>query len=293
MLELFLVSLVWAFSFGLIKDNLSALDPSFVACVRISLAFLALLPFLRIKAVTRKQATQFTLIGVFQFGIMYIAYNYSFLYLKAFEVALFTIFTPIYVALLDDLFTRRIHMLAILTSIMAVIGTGIVILSRLESHDLLLGFLILQASNLCFAFGQVYYKKVAAAIPGFKDRQVFALLFLGGAVATAISTVLVGDRTRLAVTPLQAGILLYLGLIASGLCFFMWNHGARKVNTGTLAVFNDLKIPLSIAVSLLVFGESTDVLHLVIGGAIILVAMGLNEYAAWLGRRQAVRQPEP
>jgi drug/metabolite transporter (DMT)-like permease len=105
--------------------------------------------------------------------------------------------------------------------------------------------------------------------------------------------VLVGDRTRLAVTPLQAGILLYLGLIASGLCFFMWNHGARKVNTGTLAVFNDLKIPLSIAVSLLVFGESTDVLHLVIGGAIILVAMGLNEYAAWLGRRQAVRQPEP
>jgi drug/metabolite transporter (DMT)-like permease len=71
--------------------------------------------------------------------------------------------------------------------------------------------------------------------------------------------------------------LFYLGAIASGLSFFMWNIGARRVNAGTLAVFNDLKIPLAVAVSLLVFGEKTDLPRLLIGGAVILAALIVNE----------------
>jgi drug/metabolite transporter (DMT)-like permease len=38
--------------------------------------------------------------------------------------------------------------------------------------------------------------------------------------------------------------------------FFLWNQGAARVNAGTLAVLNNAKVPLGIAVSLLCFGES-------------------------------------
>ena len=47
MLLLLLASLVWAFSFGLIKDQLAGLDPTAVAVLRLLCALLVFLPFLR------------------------------------------------------------------------------------------------------------------------------------------------------------------------------------------------------------------------------------------------------
>jgi hypothetical protein len=49
------------------------------------------------------------------------------------------------------------------------------------------------------------------------------------------------------------------------------------VDNGLLAVFNNLKIPLSVAVSLLVFGEKTNIPNLLVGGVIMLVALMLSE----------------
>jgi drug/metabolite transporter (DMT)-like permease len=71
--------------------------------------------------------------------------------------------------------------------------------------------------------------------------------------------------------------LLYLGALASGIGFFGWNLGARKVNAGTLAVFNNLKIPLAVGVSLTVFGEHTDLPRLIGGATFMLLALYLSE----------------
>jgi drug/metabolite transporter (DMT)-like permease len=277
MLELFIVSLIWAFSFGIIKGNLTGLDASFVAAARLGIASLALLPFLRLRKIPRKQALQLAVIGVFQFGVMYITYNISFRYLKAYEVALFTTFTPIFVTLIDQLFRRKMQWVAMLAAVLAVIGTGVVSWANLQSPDLMLGFLILQVSNFCFAFGQIYYRRVAATLPEVKDVNLFALLYLGGFGITALSTLAFGGLRNLAITHTQIWTLVYLGIVASGLGFLMWNHGARQVSTGALAVFNDLKVPLAVAVSLIFFGEKTDLLHLLVGGGIVLVALALNE----------------
>jgi len=81
--------------------------------------------------------------------------------------------------------------------------------------------------------------------------------------------------------------LVYLGAVASGLGFFLWNVGARKVNGGTLAVFNDLKIPLAVAVSLIFFGEKASLPHLLIGGTVVVAALLLNE---WGVRRVALKK---
>jgi drug/metabolite transporter (DMT)-like permease len=72
-------------------------------------------------------------------------------------------------------------------------------------------------------------------------------------------------------------------VIASGVGFFLWNYGARRVNAGTLAVFNNLKVPLAVAVSLIFFGESADPLRLALGGGIVLAALFLNERLARSG----------
>lgn len=278
MVELLVVSLIWAFSFGLIKDNLVSVDPNFVAFARLFISLLVFLPFVRLKNVVRKVSLQLMLVGAIQYGLMYITYNLSFHYLKAYEVALFTILTPLYVTVVDNIFQRRFSRLQGITTLLAIAGTAVIKLTGAVQNDIFLGFLIVQVSNLSFAFGQVYYKKVMARAPQLRDRQVFALPYLGAVLLTAFSTTIFGGWSSLKLGSTQILSLLYLGVIASGLGFFLWNYGARKVNNGALAILNNLKIPLAVAVSLLVFGETANITNLLIGGALIVMAFLLNEF---------------
>jgi drug/metabolite transporter (DMT)-like permease len=118
------------------------------------------------------------------------------------------------------------------------------------------------------------------------DLKVFGLLYLGGfATAAVVAGALTPWRT-LVVTQAQVWTLVYLGAIASGVSFFLWNYAARRVETGTLAIFNDLKVPLAVAVSLLVFGEKTDPLRLAIGGLLAVGALVIQE---WSSRARRVK----
>ena len=74
-------------------------------------------------------------------------------------------------------------------------------------------------------------------------------------------------------TPNQWAILVYLGIVASGICFFLWNRGARLVSAGQLAVMNNLKIPLAVAVSLFVFREPANVYTFLAGALLVGVAL--------------------
>jgi drug/metabolite transporter (DMT)-like permease len=84
-------------------------------------------------------------------------------------------------------------------------------------------------------------------------------------------------------------------VLASGIGFFMWNTGATRVQAGVLAVFNNVKVPLAVLVSLLFFGERTDGLRLFGGGTIIALALWLNRLpgrGAEVPRRQGKDGPE-
>lgn len=277
MLYLLIVSLIWAFSFGLIKGNLTGLDPNFVAFIRLLISFLIFIPFLRIKILSPSNKLKLIFTGIIQYGIMYSAYIFSYQYLKAYEIALFTIFTPLYVTFVNDLLEKRFHKLFFVSSLIAVGGTYIIMQNKLGNQNILLGFLLVQLSNICFAFGQVFYKKVMADVKGIKDRQIFALLFLGAVLFTGIASAATTNFQQLTITTDQVLVLIYLGIIASGLGFFLWNLGARKTNAGSLAIFNNLKIPLAIIVTLIFFGEEANILRLSIGSIIILFALFLNE----------------
>ena len=276
MLYLFLVSLLWAFSFGLIKGGLTGLPSSSVAFVRLFIAFAVFVPFLRFRDLRPGDAAKLLLTGAVQYGLMYVTYIQAFQHLQAYEVALFTVFTPIYVTIINDLFERRLCPISMTAVILAVAGGIVIKYQELGSSELLHGFLLMQAANLCFAFGQIFYRRTMARLPSKPaDLQVFGLLYLGAALTAALAT-LGTDWGNLEITLRQAGILLYLGIVASGLGFFLWNIGARKVSAGSLAVFNNLKIPLGILVSVLVFGETTDWMRLLAGGTLMAAALFIN-----------------
>ena len=274
---LLLVSLAWAFSFGLIKGNLAGVDTNFVSFARMFFSLLVFLPFVKWKKINGRLAMKLAITGVLQFGIMYIAYTAAFNYLKAYEVALFTIFTPIYVTLINDAINKKFNKTYLLTAILAVAGTYIIERGQSLSSNIWLGFLLVQISNLGFAFGQIYYRKVMKGQKELKDADVFGVLYLAAAVVTGLVSALFTPFARLQLTTTHLWTLIYLGCFASGVCFFLWNLGARKVNAGALAIFNDLKIPLAVTVSLVVFGEKTNVVSLLTGGAVVILSLVMNE----------------
>ncbi len=270
---LLLVSFLWAFSFGLIKRL--GLDGTFVSAARLGLALLVFLPFLRLRGLASGTGLKLAGIGAVQFGLMYLAYNESFRYLKSYEIALFTLTTPILVTLLADAFDRTLRARALLAALLAVLGAACIVVKTTTVGGTFTGIVLVQFSNLAFALGQVLYRRLRAAHTGLRDRDVFGLLYAGGFIIAL--TAMLARGTSVALNATQAWILLYLGVIASGLGFYLWNLGATRVTAGTLAALNNAKIPLGIAVSLLVFGESADLPRLVIGGALMALGVWLAE----------------
>jgi drug/metabolite transporter (DMT)-like permease len=63
MLHLLSAALLWAFSFGLIKDKLAGLDPSFVAAARLLVSLRVMLPFVRLRGVPRPVRRRLVLVG--------------------------------------------------------------------------------------------------------------------------------------------------------------------------------------------------------------------------------------
>jgi carboxylate/amino acid/amine transporter len=271
------VSFIWAFSFGLIKGNLTGLDPNFVSFCRMALAFLVFLPFLRLKNLSRPLALKLMLIGMIQYGLMYCSYIFSYQFLKAYQVALFTIFTPLYVTLIHDIFKRRLNRLFLLTVFLAIAGTAVIVYRQVTWSDFQAGFALMQVSNISFAFGQVYYRKLLKDHGEIKDVRIFALLYFGALLFTGFFAGWTTEWASLAVTPKQIWTLFYLGVLASGVCFFLWNYGAKKVDAGALAILNNLKIPLAVACSALFFHETVNLPRLLVGGGIIVAALFLNE----------------
>jgi drug/metabolite transporter (DMT)-like permease len=193
-------------------------------------------------------------------------------------VAIFTVFTPLYITLLNDILKRRFHPLFLFSALLAVVGMGIVVMVKIGRGAFLAGFLLVQVSNICFACGQVLYKREMNRRKGIKDRHIFALLYFGALVITALGAGITTEWKNLSLDTSQLLTLLYLGVLASGICFFLWNYGARKTNIGALSVFNNIKVPLAVTCSILFFHEKGDIPRLIIGGGIIIAALFINEF---------------
>jgi drug/metabolite transporter (DMT)-like permease len=276
MLLLIAVSLIWAFSFGLTKSQLAGLDSSLITVIRLGLAFVVFLPFVRVRWLTGRNSLLLLCLGAVQFGAMYLAYNESFKHLAAHEVALFTLTTPVFVTLLADALDRKLHPRSLAAAVLAVVGAGIVVFQGRELRPTLVGLGLVQLSNLAFAVGQVGYKRFREKNSAVKDREVFAVLYAGG-VALAFAALLTHD-VSVSLTAGQVMTLVYLGTIASGLGFFLWNVGATRVSAGELAVLNNAKVPLAVACSILFFSETADPLRVLVS----LIVLGL---AVWLADR--------
>ncbi len=275
-----ITTLIWAFSFGLIGSALKGLDPLQIADTRLLIALLVFLPFLKLAHTSWQEKWQLTLIGAVQYGVMYTCYLSAFSFLPSHLVALFSVLTPLYIVIINDLRQRSFTPWYLLAAILSIFGAAVIKIGDIDPREIWLGFGLMQISNLAFAFGQVYYRDWKRARPNISDSAVFGLLYLGAAVFTSIAVLLISQQPPIPIsaTPSQWLVLVYLGLVASGLGFFFWNKGATQTTVGVLAAANNAVVPLAMFASLFIFGEAKggtieELVRLSAGSVLIVVAL--------------------
>ncbi len=273
---LVLVSILWSFSFGIIKYGLSGLDPLFVSYAR---NLIALLFFSSISVYQFKRFRwdiNLIAIGAIQFGLMYIFYIQSYQYLPAYLIATFTITTPIFVSIADKYFFRKENSLKnILAIFLVVLGSYFMRYNIVNPIDYWYGFMLIQCANFVFAWGQIWFKKWSIKNKDTDIISNFSQLFLGATAITSLSYFLISDN-NVQLTNINLLSLLFLGLCATGIGFLLWNIGATKVSSHRLAVSNNLVIPLAILNSIMIFGESINFLLFFPGVILFYIAYRLT-----------------
>ena len=277
---LWLVTVVWAFSFSLIGVYLSGHVDSYLAVfIRVLIALVVLLPFFRPRTFTLNKLLALIMIGGIQVGATYLFLYNAFRYLSVPEVLLFTIFTPLWITVIDEFIIgrRRLPLRWWLAALVAVLGAAVIRYDGIN-QGALLGFMLIQAANLCFAIGQVAYKRLP--LGGIKQQsQVFACFFLGASIVSGIGVVLFGNWQIQVITLTQWSVLIWLGLGSSALGYLAWSAAMKHVNTGQLATMNNMLIPVGILVNFLFWNSDIEWLRLLIGASLIILSLWLCSQA--------------
>lgn len=273
---LIITTILWAFSFSFYGEYLAGhVDSYFAVLVRVGLAALVFLPFLRTRGHSVKTIALYMLVGAMQLGIMYMLSFHAYLYLTVSELLLFTVLTPLYITLIYDLMSgRRLRWSYAFSALLAVIGAGIIRYDQVTSY-FWTGLLLVQLSNISFAIGMVGYKRLMETRP-MPQHNAFAWFYMGALLVAFVAWSMVGNAQKMPETTLQWGILVFLGVAASGIGYFMWNYGATQVDAGTLGIMNNMHVPAGLLVNLAIWHQQPHWPSFIIGAAVIVASLWVH-----------------
>lgn len=265
MTYLILVSILWSFSFGIIKYGLNGIDSAFISLMRslIALLFFASLTLYNFKKFIFD--LKLILIGAIQFGLMYVLYIQSYQYLPAYLIATFTITTPIFIGIFSQLLQNKSFSLSgIFSILLVVLGSLMMRFNIVNPLDYWLGFFLIQCANICFAIGQIMFKKWYSKNTSVDIIYNFSQMFFGAVLITSMFSIINSTNIGMLNT-YNLFALLFLGLFSTGFGFLAWNIGATKVSNERLAIANNFVIPLAIINSFIIFQEQINFYYFIPG----------------------------
>ena len=270
MIFLIISTIIWAFSFSIIGNYLSSdIDPWSLSLIRVIISFLVFLPFIDLN-INKKRMVYIIGVGAIQIGFMYSFYLNAFSFISVEKILLFTIFTPIYVTIISDIFQKKIKKFFLFLSILSVIGSLIIRITDVQLLDLK-GFILIQGANFSFALGQVLYKRYIKNNSKLDyNLNEFGYFYFGAIIIASLGSLIMIDSLSYPKSTTQWILVLWLGAIASGLGYYFWNRGSVLVNNGTLAVMNNLVIPLGLFIEIVFFSKLINITNYIIGALIIL-----------------------
>lgn len=273
---LFTVS-VWGATFVSTKALIAAgLTPAEIFLMRFALGYLCILPLAprRLRAENRRDEAAFAAAGVCGGSLYFLLENVALEYAPASNVSLLVCTAPVWTALAAGRADRGERMTRRQTAgaALAAAGMALVVLNgRFVLHISPAGDLLALAAALSWMGYSLVIKRLGARYPAsFIARKVF---FYGMATILPVFAFRPFAATgELLARPVVWANLLFLGVVASGFCYALWNAVMRRlgaVRATNYIFFNPLVTMLTAA---LCIGERITAPALA-GAAMILCGM--------------------
>lgn len=273
---LFTVS-VWGATFVSTKALIAAgLTPAEIFLMRFALGYLCILPLAprRLRAENRRDEAAFAAAGVCGGSLYFLLENVALEYAPASNVSLLVCTAPVWTALAAGRADRgeRMTRRQAAGAALAAAGMALVVLNeRFVLHISPAGDLLALAAALSWMGYSLVIKRLGARYPAsFIARKVF---FYGMATILPVFAFRPFAATgELLARPVVWANLLFLGVVASGFCYALWNAVMRRlgaVRATNYIFFNPLVTMLTAA---LCIGERITAPALA-GAAMILCGM--------------------
>lgn len=108
------------------------------------------------------------------------------------------------------------------------------------------------------------------------QHNAFAWFYMGAFMVAVVAWFMLGNAQKMPATTLQWGILVFLGVAASGVGYFMWNYGATQVDAGTLGIMNNMHVPAGLLVNLAIWHQQPHWPSFIIGAAVIVASLWVH-----------------
>lgn len=266
---------VWSVTFVSSKILLgNDLSPAEIFAMRFTMAYIIILPFARgrIWCDNIKDELLMVALGAFGGSLYFLAENTALRYTGVSNVCLLVCSAPLMTALLSFWLGRneKLSRRLLVGSLIAFMGAALVIVGdRMQMQLRIVGDLLAIGGAVAWAIYQLLIKRMFGRYTTlFITRKVFAY----GLLTILIYFLFDHPNIPLAtlVRPVVVGNLLFLGIVASCLCFWLWNVVIGHLGAVVSSNYLYLQPMFAALASAVVLGE--PVTGTVVAGAVLIIA---------------------
>lgn len=273
----FFITVIWGITFISTKKLLlNGLSPEDIFFYRFSLAYIGICFWEKSRWFANNWKDEFILllIGITGGSFYFLAENSALKFTQASNVAFIVCTAPLLTAILSHIFLKneKLNHRLIQGSLLALFGVGMVVLNgrfilRLNPWGDLLSFL----AALSWAFYTILLKRVSSRYSiSFITRKVFFYGLLTILPAFLIHPLTID--TQVLFRPIVYGNLLFLGVVASLLCYFFWNIAVKHL--GAVQTTNYVYIiPVITLIASSIFLDETITIFALSGMLLILLGV--------------------
>lgn len=256
----FLLLLVTFFLWGSVYVGgkmVSEVPAPLVACLRCVIAVFPLLlmsrRYLHIK-IAREDRKYFLGVGILGYFMTIFLIQVGISLTGASTAALINAMTPVSVTIFAAVILKeRITAVKVVCLVLAILGT-VIITSGASGQSELMGVLLVLLSVLSWGLASVNMRRLTTKYPPVLVTAYGMMISLLFHIPCGIYAALRSGGTGL--TPRSALVLLYLGLIGSGLAQFTWTSSLAVLPASTCSLFYPLQPMFSAVLGVLLLNET-------------------------------------
>ncbi|WP_312281961.1 DMT family transporter [Oscillibacter sp.] len=231
------------------------IPPQLLACLRCTVAMAPLLLMARGclgTKIAREDWKYFGLVGFLGYFFTISLIQLGISLTGASMASLINALTPVSVTVMASLILKeRITSTKVLCLVLALTGTAVVT-SETDNQGDLLGIGVVLLAVLCWGAASVYMRRLTASYPPILVTTYSMAISLIFHIPAGIFS---ATHQPVVISPTAVAVVLYLGLIGSGLSQFTWTKCLSLLPASTCSLFYPLQPAFSALLGALILGE--------------------------------------